>query len=95
VAKRLKIGLASASRRVHVALKNGWLVNKSEKTNGKSYDLDIGEPLPDDESGLPRPSEIDDLSTISPNSGGEGGGIVFDDEHLIGSADPWDVEGLA
>jgi hypothetical protein len=34
LAKHLKIGKSSASRRVNTALENGWLVDKSEKTKG-------------------------------------------------------------
>jgi hypothetical protein len=87
VAKQLRIGKASASRHVNVAIENGWLVNKSEKKQGKSYDLDIGEPLPDDDSGLPKPDSLDDCSTVSPDSGGDSG-VVFDDGQLLEEPKP-------
>ena len=70
VAKHLKIGKSSASRRVNTALENGWLLDKSEKTKGKSYNLHIGEPMPDDETGLPDPDLLTGCSTVPPDSGG-------------------------
>jgi DNA polymerase family A len=70
IAKHLSIGKASASRRVNTALDNGWLIDKSEKTKGKSYDLYTGEPLPGDESGLPNPDILEGCSTVPPVSGG-------------------------
>jgi len=82
LAKHLKIGKSSASRRVNTALENGWLVDKSEKTKGKSYNLHIGEPLPGDEVGLPNPGALVECSTVPPDSGG-GRGRVFEDDQLI------------
>ena len=82
VAKHLKIGKSSASRRVNTALENGWLLNKSEKTNGKSYDLHVGEPMPGDEVGLPDPSLLTDRSTVPPDLGGDIGG-TFKDRELV------------
>jgi hypothetical protein len=90
VAKHLKIGKASASRRINVALECGWLVNKSEKRQGKSYNLDIGEPLPDDDTGLPKPESLHDCSTVSPESGGDRGGIPDDEIALPAPEAVWE-----
>ena len=84
VGKHLDIGKASASRRVKTALENGWLIDKSEKIKGKAYDLDIGEPLPGDEVGLPDPVLLTDCSTDSPFSGGGIGGISDEAQLLEG-----------
>jgi hypothetical protein len=82
VAKHLKAGKSTVSRRANIALENDWLVNKSEKRKGKSYDLDIGEPLPEDDTGLPSPDDLVECSTVPPVSEG-GGGRVFDDGELL------------
>jgi hypothetical protein len=45
-AERLRIHKSSASRRMGVALKNGWLCNAQEK-RGRPAHLILGEPLPE------------------------------------------------
>jgi hypothetical protein len=80
VARNLKICKSSASRRINTALDNGWLIDKSEKTKGKSYNLHVGEALPDDETGLPDPSLLTECSTVPPDSQGDRGDErVYDD----------------
>lgn len=56
LADELKISKMAASRRVQVALKGGWLINR-ESRDGQPYDLDLGEPLPTRE-GLPEPNAL-------------------------------------
>jgi hypothetical protein len=93
VAKHLKIGKSSASRRINTALDNGWLLDKSEKAKGKSYDLHIGEPLPGDETGLPNPELLTECSTVPPDLGGDRGG-VSGDLVISGQQDSTDAEGF-
>ncbi|GFP18678.1 putative DNA primase/helicase [Candidatus Hakubella thermalkaliphila] len=56
VAAELSISKMAASGRIRTALRGGWLVN-GEYRKGYPFDLDIGEPLPDEE-GLPKPSAL-------------------------------------
>lgn len=60
VAKELSISKMAASGRIKTALRGGWLVNE-EHRKGYPFDLDIGEPLPDEE-GLPKPSTLNPVN---------------------------------
>ena len=52
----VEINKMTASRRIRTALQGGWLVN-NETRPGYPYDLQLGDPLPDEE-GLPRPKSL-------------------------------------
>jgi len=54
LAAALRISKMTTSRRVDVALRNNWLINRSK---GRPFDLDLGEPLPP-EPGLPAPEVV-------------------------------------
>ena len=61
VGEKLGTGKASASRRLGVALKEGWLVNDALWIKGRPWNLQIGEPMPDPIA-LPK---SDSLVTVS------------------------------
>lgn len=52
----LGISRGTASRRVNAAIRHGWLINRETK-KGHPWDLQLGEPLPDQGS-LPAPDEV-------------------------------------
>ncbi|RLI52500.1 MAG: hypothetical protein DRO87_13100, partial [Candidatus Thorarchaeota archaeon] len=56
LAKRLGLNRGTVNRRVHAAIRQGWLVN-TENRKGYPWQLEVGEPLPEKE-GLPTPQEI-------------------------------------
>ncbi|MBW1930970.1 MAG: HTH domain-containing protein [Deltaproteobacteria bacterium] len=56
LAKRLGVNRGTVNRRVHAAIRQGWLVN-TENRKGYPWRLEEGEPLPERE-GLPTPQEI-------------------------------------
>ncbi|MGQ9689201.1 MAG: hypothetical protein ACUVXF_10505 [Desulfobaccales bacterium] len=66
LASHLNINRGTASRRVHAAIRFGWLVNKETK-RGQPWALEIGEPLPEKEM-LPHPEMIEQCCT-SPERG--------------------------
>ena len=68
VMKHLNLVKATASRRVNIAIKNGWLCNREER-KGYPAKLEIGEPLPDVD-GLPDPESLRDCSTVPPHTDG-------------------------
>ncbi len=63
VAKHLGINKMAASRRVHVAIKNEWLINKEER-KGYPAILEIGEPLPT-RTGLPHPDTLKECNGVT------------------------------
>ena len=58
LARVLKVDKSTASRRYAIAKKRGYLVN-NEKVRGKSAQIVIGDPLPDDLIILPCPGELE------------------------------------
>jgi hypothetical protein len=56
LAARLCINRSTASRRVKAAIMRGWIINRETK-KGQPWDLQIGEPLPENQ-GLPTPETI-------------------------------------
>ncbi len=56
VAKHLGVSKQAITQAVNTALKQGWLVNHDTK-KGSSFDLDLGEPLPE-ALGLPDPESL-------------------------------------
>jgi hypothetical protein len=65
VAKKLGLDKISASRRVWVAIKRGYLENL-ENYKGRSAKVILGDPLPDDVEILPHPDKLaDDRCTVA------------------------------
>lgn len=65
VAKKLGLDKSSASRRVWVAIKRGYLENL-ENYKGRSAKVILGDPLPDDVEILPHPDKLaDDRCTVA------------------------------
>lgn len=58
VAEKLGIDKSSASRRIRVAVENGYLVNQEDK-KGKPARLTMGDPLPAETPVLPAPAELE------------------------------------
>jgi hypothetical protein len=56
---------ASASRRVKVALAEGYLINAEDK-KGRPTKLTVGEPLPAERRVLPTPAEVEEYLTAIP-----------------------------
>ena len=71
LAGRLGLDQHSASRRVAVAKRNGWIVNQ-ETRRGQPAQLVPGDPLPAERPVLPDP---DSLQALPPPEGWEGGHI--------------------
>lgn len=57
VARRLMLDKSAASRRVHVALTGGWLINQETK-RGRPALLTVGEPLPHNQPVLPTVEQL-------------------------------------
>ena len=57
VAEKLDIDKSSASRRVRVAIEDGYLINHEDK-KGKPAKLGLGDALPAEKTVLPRPADL-------------------------------------
>jgi hypothetical protein len=57
IAKRLGIDRSAASRRVRVAVEDGYLVNL-EQRNGRPARITLGDPLPEERAVLPHPDAL-------------------------------------
>jgi CHC2 zinc finger len=88
IARHLKIGKASASRRVKVAVKNGWLINQ-ETVKGRQARLEVGEPMPE-RAGLPDPKVFHPAPTVPPGvpGGDKGQHTEFISNNCHCSTDP-------
>jgi len=62
VAERISVSVPSASARLRVALKHGWVVNL-ETVRGRPWKLEPGEPLPQT-IGLPHPDSLVDRAEV-------------------------------
>ena len=81
VASHLDRDHSAAFRRVKVALGHGYLVNLEDRAR-RPYRLVPGDPLPDENSVLPSPDDLEGLE------GGEGGDIPPDDRAIVQSSLP-------
>ena len=66
VAERLQIDKSSASRRVRVALDEGYLANQNAGRKGYPYKLTLGDALPAESNVLPRPEELENMCSYIP-----------------------------
>ncbi len=76
VASRLRLDKSAASRRVKVAIENGYLVNEQER-KGQPAKLVIGEPLPEEAPVLPHPDSLEH---------------AIDDDYYAEMADSYEIE---
>ena len=76
LSQRLKLDRSSITRRISVALENGYLVTLQEK-RGKPFKLTLGEALPDEVEILPSPDKIARCSNADVCGGMHRGGTPF------------------